>query len=77
MNGGSLNPILYCWKIEVKQAVKDTIRQEFNLLLFFYELDLVDQYDRMLEVLVNIAFKLEVFLIHVNISVGYVSLAIS
>ena len=28
----SLNPILYCWKIEeVRQAVKDTIRQVFRL----------------------------------------------
>ena len=30
----------------------------------------------MLEILVNIAFKQKVFLIHVNVSVGNVSLAI-
>ena len=28
LNGGSSsNPILYCWNIEVRQAVKNTIRQ--------------------------------------------------
>ena len=32
----SLNPILYCWKIsEVREAVKDTIRQFFCLFNFY------------------------------------------
>ena len=40
----SLNPILYCWKLEeVRQAVKNTIRQN-NALPLYFELALVDQH---------------------------------